>query len=100
MSRRHFIKQSGLLAGGLFFGNQWVQAFAGTAEKINIGIIGCGDRGTGIMKMLTELTDRFAVTAICDVLGLRIENAKKVNASTTPAVYKDYRKLLDDKTVH
>ena len=100
MSRRHFIKQSGVLAGGLLFSNQWVQAFAGTAEKINIGIIGCGDRGTGIMKMLTELTDRFTVTAICDVLDFRIGNAKKIN--TTPALkeYKDYRKLLDDKTVH
>jgi predicted dehydrogenase len=100
MSRRHFIKQSGVLAGGLLFSNQWVQAFAGTAEKINIGIIGCGDRGTGIMKMLTELTDRFTVAAICDVLDFRIENAKKIN--TTPALkeYKDYRKLLDDKTVH
>ena len=100
MSRRHFIKQSGVLAGGLLFSNQWVQAFAGSAEKINIGIIGCGDRGTGIMKMLTELTDRFTVTAICDVLDFRIGNAKKIN--TTPALkeYKDYRKLLDDKTVH
>jgi len=77
MSRRHFIKQSGLLAGGLLFSNQWVQAFAGTAEKINIGIIGCGDRGTGIMDMLNDLSDRFSVTAICDVLDFRIENGKK-----------------------
>jgi predicted dehydrogenase len=100
MSRRHFIKQSGLLAGGLLISNQWVQAFAGTAEKINIGIIGCGDRGTGIMKMLMELPDRFAVTAICDVLDFRIENAKKINAATALKEYKDYRKLLDDKTVH
>ncbi|OQP62030.1 hyaluronate lyase [Niastella vici] len=99
MSRRHFIKQSGLLAGGLVFSNQWVQAFAGTAEKINIGIIGCGDRGTGIMKMLTELNDRFAVTAICDVLDFRLGNAKKI-ATTPPKEYKDYRQLLDDKTVH
>jgi predicted dehydrogenase len=99
MSRRHFIKQSGLLAGGLVFSNQWVQAFAGSAERINIGIIGCGDRGTGIMKMLNELTDRFAVTAICDVLDFRIENTKKLSTNSVKE-YKDYRKLLDDKTVH
>lgn len=98
MSRRHFIKQSGLLAGGLVFSNQWVQAFAGTAEKLNIGIIGCGDRGTGIMKMLGELNDRFTVTAICDVLDFRIENAKKI-ATTPVKEYKDYRQLLEDKTV-
>ncbi len=78
MSRRHFIKQSGILAGGLLLSNQMVQAFAGSAEKINIGIIGCGDRGTGIMNMLKDLTDRFSVTAICDGLDFRLENAKKL----------------------
>jgi homoserine dehydrogenase len=99
MSRRHFIKQSGMLAGGLLFSNQWLHAFAGTSEKINIGIIGCGDRGTGIMKMLKDLPDRFAISAICDVLDFRIENAKKSSPSINPTVYKDYRKLLDDRTV-
>src|SRR5688500_7154513 len=99
MSRRHFIKQSGLLAGGLLIGNQWLHAFAGTAEKINIGIIGCGDRGTGIMKMLGDLGDRFAVTAICDVLDFRIESAKKISPSINLKVYKDYRQLIDDKSI-
>jgi predicted dehydrogenase len=99
MSRRHFIKQSGLLAGGLFLSNQWLQAFTNPAEKINIGIIGCGDRGTGIMKMLNDLTDRFTITAICDVLDFRIENAQKASPAVTPKVYKDYRKLLDDKSI-
>lgn len=99
MSRRHFIKQSGLLAGGLLLSNQWLQAFSGTAEKINIGIIGCGDRGTGIMKMLAEQQDRFTVTAICDVLDFRLESAKNAIPSVTPKAYKDYRKILDDKSI-
>src|SRR4051812_21100997 len=99
MSRRHFIKQSGLLAGGLLLSNQWVQAFAGTAEKNKIGIIGCGDRGTGIMSMLNDLSDRFSITAICDVLDFRIENGKKASKSADLKVYKDYRQLLDDKSI-
>ncbi|HEY1200934.1 MAG TPA: Gfo/Idh/MocA family oxidoreductase, partial [Niastella sp.] len=99
MSRRHFIKQSGLLAGGLLLNNQWLQAFSGTTEKINIGIIGCGDRGTGIMKMLGEMPDRFTVTAICDVLDFRLESAKSAIPSVTPKAYKDYRQVLDDKSV-
>ncbi|OQP51248.1 hyaluronate lyase [Niastella yeongjuensis] len=99
MSRRHFIKQSGILAGGLLLSNQMVQAFAGTADKINIGIIGCGDRGTGIMNMLKDLADRFSVTAVCDILDFRVENAKKALPSSNLKVYKDYRQLLDDKSI-
>ncbi|HUP12917.1 MAG TPA: Gfo/Idh/MocA family oxidoreductase, partial [Niastella sp.] len=99
MSRRHFIKQSGLLAGGLLLSNQWVQAFSDTVEKINIGIIGCGDRGTGIMKMLGDLQDRFTVTAICDVLDFRLESAKKAIPSVNLKAYKDYRQVLDDKSI-
>lgn len=99
MIRRQFIKQSSLLAGGLLLQSQWSQAFNRTEQKINIGIIGCGDRGTGIMHILNDLTDRFTITAICDVLDFRIENGKKASAAASPTVYKDYRKLLDDKSI-
>src|SRR6266487_4237002 len=100
MSRRHFIKQSGLLAGGLILQNQWLQAFnKATDPKIAIGIIGCGDRGVGIMKILNDLTDRFTIAGICDVLDFRIDNAQKASPAATPKVFKDYRKLLDDKTI-
>src|SRR5581483_2561249 len=67
-------------------------------QKINIAIIGCGDRGTGIMQILKDLTDRFTITAICDVLDFRIANAQKIQPDAV--VYKDYRKLLDDKTIN
>jgi predicted dehydrogenase len=99
MSRRKFIQQSGILAGGLLLNNQWLQAFnRPLQEKIGIAIIGCGDRGLGIMHILKELNDHFTVTAICDVLDFRLENAKKASgAGSNPKVCKDYRKVLDDK---
>ena len=100
MSRRKFIKQSSLLAGGLLLQNQWLHAFNAPADaKTTIGIIGCGDRGTGIMKIMNELTDRFTISAICDVLDFRIENAQKASPAANAKVYKDYRKLLDDKSI-
>jgi predicted dehydrogenase len=100
MSRRKFIQQSSLLAGGLLLQNQWLHAFDRPLEsKINVAIIGCGDRGTGIMHILHELNDRFAITAICDVLDFRIENGKKAAGSATPKVYKDYRQVMDDKSI-
>lgn len=98
MSRRKFIQQSGILAGGLLLHNQWAQAMSlPLEEKIGIGIIGCGDRGTGIMHILNELGDRFTITAICDVLDFRIEKAKKASPAANPQVFKDYRKVLEDK---
>jgi predicted dehydrogenase len=99
MSRRKFIQQSGILAGGLLLNNQWLQAFnRPLEEKIGIAIIGCGDRGLGIMHILKELSDRFTVTGICDVLDFRLENAKKASgAGSNPKVCNDYRKVLDDK---
>lgn len=101
MSRRKFLKQSGLLAGGFMMHNSVLQAmhhFAG--EKYGIAIIGIGDRGRGIMSMLEELSDRFVVTGVCDVLDFRLEAAKKASKQTDLKTYKDYRKLLEDKNTH
>lgn len=101
IKRRTFIKNSGWLAGGIFmsksFSNLSVLPFD---EKINIGIIGCGDRGKGIMSVMKDLKDIFNVVAICDVLDFRFEEAKKIMPEENIKRYSDYRRLLDDKNVH
>jgi predicted dehydrogenase len=51
------------------------------------------------MKMLGEMPDRFAVTAICDVLDFRLESARKSAPATNLKAYKDYRQVLDDKSI-
>jgi len=100
MSRRKFIQQTGLLAGGLMLQNNFLKAMAPNTEaKITVGIIGCGDRGKGVMHVLKELSDMFTVTAICDVLDFRMEDAKEIDTNANYKVYKDYRKLLDDKNI-
>src|SRR6478752_5809713 len=101
MIRRHFIKQGGLLAGGLLLHNQMLKAFSSTVvgEKISVGVIGCGDRGKGVMQTITELSDEFNIVAICDVLDFRLEEAKKINPSANYKVYKEYKALLDDKNI-
>lgn len=100
MSRRKFIQQAGLLTGGFLLHNQLLQAVSSPyADKINIAIIGCGDRGTGIMSIIRELPDEFNIAAICDVLDFRLDNARKIAAAAAPKEYKDYRQLLDDKSI-
>ena len=93
--------QSGVLAGGWLLHQSMLSAFATGihGEKIRLGIIGCGDRGTGLMKTLLSMPEEFEVVAICDVLDFRLEKAGKMGGSTRIRQYKDYRKLLDDKQV-
>jgi predicted dehydrogenase len=100
MSRRKFIQQAGLLTGGFLLHNQLLQAVGSKySDKINVGIIGCGDRGTGIMQIMREMPGLFNIAAICDVLDFRLENARKITASNAPKEYKDHRKLLEDKSI-
>ena len=66
---------------------------------LRVGVIGCGDRGNGIIEVMKELPE-FSVNAICDVLDFRIEDCKKIlPQQANTAVYKDYRRLLDDKNI-
>ncbi len=99
MSRRKFIKQAGIATGALLLNDSILTAATPylVPGKINIGIIGCGDRGTGLMQVLTKLNDSYQIKAICDVLDFRLENARKIAPAAT--VIKDYRKLLDDKEI-
>lgn len=98
MSRRKFLAQSGLLTGGLLLHNSAFSALYQTEEKVlKVGIVGYGDRGSGIKSVMDGLPEMFDVTAICDTLQFRLDNAKKLK----PHIYKtpDYSKLLDDKHI-
>ena len=99
MIRRSFIKQSTASLGALLLSDQ-IFAFADStaATKLNIGIIGCGSRGVGLMHVLKDLQDKFQVTALCDILDFRFKEAKEAVTNEVKE-HKDYRKLLDDKSV-
>jgi predicted dehydrogenase len=98
MERRIFLKNTGLVAGGLLINK--ANLFAGNTEKvISIGIIGCGDRGKGIMHVLNESPDKFKITAVCDVLDFRLAEAQKVSKGEAYKQYTNYLQLLDDKSI-
>jgi len=80
MKRRSFIKQAGALTGGLLLQQQMAAAFSlsGNNQKINVGIIGCGDRGKGIMHVLKEFPEKFSITGVCDVLDFRLKEAQEI----------------------
>lgn len=100
MSRRNFIKQSGIVAGGILLPNEIFQAFASAPEKkLTIAIIGCGDRGKGITHILKQLPELYSVKGICDILDFRLTDAKKITSGKELREAKDYRQILDDKTI-
>lgn len=101
MIRRNFIKKTGLLAGGMLLHQQMLKAFSlqEKAAKIKVGVIGCGDRGRGLIHVMKELSENFEIAAICDVLDFRLADAQKLNKLGQWKAYKDYRRLLDDKSI-
>ncbi|WP_348824079.1 Gfo/Idh/MocA family protein [Flavobacterium aestuarii] len=101
MKRRNFIRQTGLFTAGLLLHQQMVQAYslAETAKIISIGIIGCGDRGNGLGSVINSMPEAFQLKAVCDVMPFRLEQAKKLERQNNNSYEKDYRKLLDDKTI-
>lgn len=96
MERRQFIKHSGIAAAGLLLQQNLLHAQQ--KSPLQVGVIGCGDRGNGILQVMQQLPQEFSVKAICDVLDFRIADCKK-NLKQPVEVHKDYRRLLDDKNI-
>jgi len=66
-------------------------------DKIyQIGILGYGDRGSGLHQVLNNMPDKFLVKGVCDDLPLRLESARIKHPSGVQ-FHQDYRKLLDQK---
>ena len=66
-------------------------------DTLNIGIIGTGDRGTGLSANINSIKN-FNILGCCDTLPFRLENGLKA-AKGTAKGYTDYRKLLDNKDI-
>jgi predicted dehydrogenase len=97
MNRRSFIQKSALTSAGLFTALH-IPAWTKN-RKIKIGLIGCGWYGMVITKSALS-TGEVEVIAICDVdsehLSASAAEVEKLQGSR-PAVYKDYRELLEHK---
>ena len=72
---------------------------AGANDTINLGLIGCGARGRGVLipGFLKLPGTRFA--AVCDVNSKYMAQGQQLAGGDRVAAYHDYRKLLEDKNV-
>jgi len=95
-SRREFIKTSGLAALSVpLMANTKIISHDFDTKPLNLGIIGCGDRGGGIAHMLKDHPN-IKVVACCDILPYRLDAAAEPSGSKK---HKDYRALLDNRNV-
>ncbi|HAZ38222.1 MAG TPA: oxidoreductase, partial [Clostridiaceae bacterium] len=69
------------------------------SRKIKVGIIGCGGIANGKhMPSLAKL-DNVEMTAFCDIIEERAKNAAEKFGTKDAKVYKDYKELLNDKSI-
>jgi len=89
MTRREAAKAAGLTALSY-------SRVLGANERIGLGVIGTGERGTYVMTLFQKNED-LEVRALCDVWDRRIESARQ-KAPGVPG-FADHRRLLELKEI-
>ena len=101
MKRRTFIKKSGIATAGILttnsvFGNL-SHLKSSSSDSVNIGVIGTGQRGTGLTSIINKING-LRVVATADVIPFRLQNGLK-KANSNPKGYGNYKALLENKDV-
>jgi len=104
-SRRKFLKNSAIAAAGLSI----APAFSGTikgipaSDRINIGLIGCNGQGFSNLSAFLRHPE-VECLALCDidesVLNRRASNVEKIRGNKPANLYRDWRKLIDNKDIN
>ncbi|MCH7409294.1 Gfo/Idh/MocA family oxidoreductase [Belliella sp. DSM 111904] len=95
MKRRDFIKSSALL--GLASTVPTFAIHQGLKKQYKVGIVGYGDRGSGLHTVFNQIPDLFKVTAVCDTLSFRTDRIKNIGKSAGIKVYTDHKQMAADK---
>lgn len=120
-TRREFIGKAGIVTAGVSLGVTTFSAAGynrvmGANDKIRMGFIGVGNRGSQLLKLFMDQPDQ-EVAALCDIYEPYLQRDRsKVDQRflsvmpgqipkmgeifpVKPVLYKDYRKLLQDKYI-
>ena len=89
-SRRTFAKTAAFTALSY-------QRISGANDRVRLGFIGVGNRGTSLVHATKEYADQ-QIVAICDIRRDYMENAAEV-AGTSPELFNDYRDLIAKKDI-
>ncbi|MDT0642794.1 Gfo/Idh/MocA family oxidoreductase [Zunongwangia sp. F363] len=100
MKRREFVIKGSMASIALATSTSMLgnfSSFNGANETVNMGIIGTGSRGAGLIPFINQI-ENLKVVACCDILPTHLENGIN-RADGNPKAYTDYRKLLENKDI-
>lgn len=100
MKRRDFVIKStmaslALASSSSIFGK--LKPVSNANDTINIGVIGTGSRGSGMIPFINEIPNLKTI-ACCDILPSHLEEGLKRAEGNTKG-YSDYRKMLENKDI-
>ena len=73
VNRREFVTTGAVAAGALALGSS--RLFAQGSQTINVGIVGCGGRGSGAVINVLEADKDVKITAVCDLVEGKAKSA-------------------------
>jgi predicted dehydrogenase len=84
MNRRSFIKTTAAVSLGAIASQLGTRAFAAGDDKIRIGVIGCGGRGTDAVRNCIESSESVELVAMADLFKDRLDDSFKSLKMGTP----------------
>ncbi|KYG72645.1 MULTISPECIES: Gfo/Idh/MocA family oxidoreductase [Roseivirga] len=103
-NRRDFLKRSSLFGTGLLLANPFniTANPLKAADKVNIAIVGCGGRGSGMIFSNIPKIPSANLVAVCDIIESRRERAKeRYNAQYDANVkaYEDFYEMIEKENL-
>jgi predicted dehydrogenase len=97
-TRREFLELTSAAAAAAAINAAQTARAQSANEKLRVGLIGCGGRGTGVAGHFKKIPN-VDVVAICDVDEARRAKAAQTFGIESSRAVGDLRKILDDKSV-
>src|SRR6266436_4614778 len=97
LTRRHFFYSAGMTLTAA-----QATRVMGANDKVQVGIVGLGGRGTDHVKTYLTLTNDATIAALCDVNQAALERAQTTverGGQNKPKGYTDMREVFADKNV-
>ncbi|MCL6257510.1 Gfo/Idh/MocA family oxidoreductase [Aquiflexum sp. TKW24L] len=100
MKRRDFVKLGSILSAGSLLPSTLYSGspLESHVKPFTIGILGYGDRGSGLCQLMSSLPDMFEVKGICETIPFRLQKARETFGSKV-LYHTDYLSLLDQKDI-
>lgn len=113
LSRRHFVKNTSLITGGIILAPSVLTAttFKAKEKKLKLAVVGCGGRGTGAVTQALKADANVQLVAMADAfqdrLDSSLENLNKMFDSSRIKVkpskkfvgFGSYKKAIDEADV-